>query len=137
MLDYYGDGETLLDYYGEGNQSGFGGVDVQMELGGQPWSTGRSVDRRSSGPIWLIWFVGFFWLWVMVRFGRGLWVFFLFFLAVVGGDLVRLLVAGGGDDGWMWWLGYGWMDAVAGSVENNWVEKQRDRGEREENKKNE
>ena len=28
----------------------------------------------------------------MVRFGRGLWVFFPFFLAVVGGDLVRLLL---------------------------------------------
>ena len=92
MLDYYGDGETLLDYYGEGNQSGFGGVDVQTELGRQPWSTGRSMDRRSSGPIWLIWFVGFFSLWVVVQFGCGLWVFFLFFffffLAVVGGDLV-------------------------------------------------
>ena len=89
LLHYYGDGETLLDYYGEGNQSGFGGVDVQTELGGQPWSTGRSMDQRSSGPIWLIWFVGFFSLWVVVQFGCGLWVFFLlFFLAVVGGDLV-------------------------------------------------
>ena len=28
----------------------------------------------------------------MVRFGHGLQVFFLFFLAVVGGDLVRLLL---------------------------------------------
>ena len=131
-MDYYGDGETLLDYYGEGNQSGFGGVDVQMELGGQPWSTSRSVDRRSHGPIWLIWFVGFF--------GYGLWsdlavvcgFFFPFFLAMVGGDLVRLLVAGGGDGGWMWWLGYGWVDAMAGGAKNNWVKKQRDRGEREE-----
>ena len=78
-----------MDYYGEGNQSGFGGVDVQTELGGQPWSTGRSMDQRTSGPIWLIWFVGFFSLWVVVQFGCGLWVFFLFFfLAVVGGDLV-------------------------------------------------
>ena len=70
------------------------------------------------GPLWP-WFVGFF----------------PFFLAVVGGDLVRLLVAGGSDDGWMWWLGYGWMDAVAGGAENNWVEKQRDRGERERERK--
>ena len=135
-MDYYGDGETLLDYYGEGNQSGFGGVDVQMELGGQPWSMGRSVDW-SSGPIWLIWFVGFFWLWVVVQFGCGLWVFFFFsfcFLVVVGGDLVRLLVAGGRDGGWMWWLGYGWVDAVADGAENNWVDKQRDKGEREKKK---
>ena len=72
LLDYYRDGETLLDYYGKGNQSGFGGVDVQTELGGQPWSISWSMDRRSCGPIWLIWFV--------VRFGRGLWVFLLFFL---------------------------------------------------------
>ena len=64
LLDYYVDGETLLDYYGKGNQFGFGGVDVQMELGGQPWSTGWSMDWRSHGPIW---FVGFFWLWVVVR----------------------------------------------------------------------
>ena len=79
--------------------------------------------------------MGFFWLWVVVQFGCGLWGFFFFsfcFLVVVGGDLVRLLVAGGGDGGWMWWLGYGWVDAVADGAENNWVEKQRDRGEREE-----
>ena len=38
------DGETLLDYYGKGNQSGFGGVDVQTELSGQLWSTGWSMD---------------------------------------------------------------------------------------------
>ena len=75
---------------------------------------------------------GFFWLWVVVRFGCGLWFFFPFFLAMVGGDLVRLLVAGGGNGGWMWWLGYGWVDAMAGGVKNNWVKKQRDRGEREE-----
>ena len=67
-----------MDYYGEGNQSRFGGVDVQMELGGQPWSMGWSVDRRSHGPIWLIWFVGFFGLWVVVQFGHGLWGFFFF-----------------------------------------------------------
>ena len=60
------------------------------------------MDRRSRGPIWLIWFVGFFWLWVVVRFGHGLWVFFPFFLVVVGGDLVRLLVASGSDGVWMW-----------------------------------
>ena len=72
------------------------------------------------GPIWL-WFMGVF--------------FFSFcFLVVVGGDLVRLLVAGGGDGGWMWWLGYGWVDAVADGAENNWVEKQRDKGEREKKK---
>ena len=41
-------------------------------------------------------------------------------------------MAGGGDGGWMWWLGYGWVDAVADGAENNWVEKQRDRGKREE-----
>ena len=77
LLDYYGDGETLLDYYGEGNQSGFGGVDVQTELGGQLWSTGWSMDRRSHGSIWFV-----------VRFGHGLWVFLLFLLAMVSGDLV-------------------------------------------------
>ena len=36
------------------------GSDRAMEPGGQPWSTGQSVDRRSRGSIWLIWFVGFF-----------------------------------------------------------------------------
>ena len=104
-MDFYGDGETLLDCYGEGNQSEFGGVDVQTELGSQPWSTSLSVDRRSSGPFWLIWFVGFFFF---LSVGYGLiwpWFvgFFPFFLAVVGGDLVRLLVAGGSDGGWMQW----------------------------------
>ena len=81
-----------MDYYGEANQSGFGGVDVQTELGGQPWSTGWSVDRRSHGPIWLIWFVGFFWavgcgpIWPW--FVGFFFFFFPFFFAVVGGDLV-------------------------------------------------
>ena len=68
------------------------------------------MDRRSSGPIWLIWFCGFFlvvgcgpiWPWFVG--------FFSFFLTVVGGDLVRLLVAvmvggcgGWGMGGWMQW----------------------------------
>ena len=83
------------------------GSDRATELGGQPWSMGRSVDQRSRGPTW---FVGFFGLWVVVRFGHGLQVFFLFFLAVVGGDLVRLLLiffffwsnGGCGCGGWMW-----------------------------------
>ena len=77
----------MLDHYGEGNQFGFGGVEVQTELGGQPWSMGRSMNRRSHGPIWLIWFVDFFFF-----FCRGWSVFFPIFLAVVGGDLVRLLL---------------------------------------------
>ena len=40
-------------------------------------------------------------------------------------------MAGGGDGGWMWWLWYGWVDAVVCGAENNWVEKERERGERE------
>ena len=104
------DGETLLDYYGKGNQSGFGGIDVQTELGGQLWSTGWSMDWRSHGPIW---FVGFFWLWVVVRFGCGLWVSFLFFLlwlVVIWFDcywffLVRQWM-------WMWW----WVDVESLSL---------------------
>ena len=39
-------------------------------------------------------------------------------------------MAGGSDGGWMWWLWYGWVDAMAGGAENNWVEKERDKGER-------
>ena len=122
----------MLDHYGKGNQFGFGGVDVQTELGGQPWSMGRSMNRRSRGPIWLIWFVGFFFFF----FGSGWLVFFPIFLAMVGGDLVQLLlifflvqwwmwlwwiwlVASGGNGGWMW---YGWVDAVASDAKNNWVE---------------
>ena len=57
-------------------------------------------------------------------------VFLLLFsllLFVVAVDL-----AGGGDGGWMWWL---WVDAVADGAENNWVEKEKDRGERRKNKK--
>ena len=42
-------------------------------------------------------------------------------------------MAGGSDGGWMWWLWYGWVDAMAGA-ENNWVEKERDKGERERGK---
>ena len=41
-------------------------------------------------------------------------------------------MAGGGDGGWMWWLWYGWVDAMVGDAGNNWVEKERDKGEREE-----
>ena len=32
-------------------------------------------------------------------------------------------MAGGGDGGWMW---YRWVNAMAGSAENNWVEKERE-----------
>ena len=40
---------TLLDYCGKGNQFGFGGVDVQTELGGQPWSTSLRAEDQKDG----------------------------------------------------------------------------------------
>ena len=39
-------------------------------------------------------------------------------------------MAGGSNGGWMWWLWYGSVDVVAGNAENSWVEKERDKGER-------
>ena len=141
LLDYYGNGETLLDFYGKSNKSGFGGVNVQTKLSGQPWSIGRSVDWRSCGSIW---FVDFFFFFFFVGCGP-IWPwfvgFFPFLHAVFGGDLVRLLLiffslllfvvavdlAGGSDGGWMWWLWYGWVDVVADGADQCWVEKERDR----------
>ena len=143
------------------NQFGFGGIDVQTELGYQPWSMGRSMNRRSRAPIWLIWFVGFYlfilyiiifflswlvgffsyfsccgWWWfgsIAIDFflvQRWMWMwrfFFLFFLCCCLWLRWIWLVASGGDCGWMWWLWYGWVDAVASGVKNNWVERERER----------
>ena len=61
------------------------------------------------------------WWWVTVR--------FLFFLSFYFCCCLWLrwiwLVVGGSDGRWMWWLCYRWMDVVASSIENSWVEKKR------------
>ena len=65
--------------------------------------------------------------------GGWMWRFFFSLLLFV----VEIDLAGGGDGGWMWWLWYRWVDVVAGGAENSWVEKERDRGERETERKEE
>ena len=73
---------------------------------------------------WWRWWV---WMWRFVC----LLVCFFPFVAVCGcGGSGWWLVAGGSNGGWMWWLWYGWVDVVAGNAENSWVEKERDKGER-------
>ena len=62
--------------------------------------------------------------------GGWMWRFFFSLLLFV----VEIDLAGGGDGGWMWWLWYRWVDVVAGGAENSWVEKERDRGERDREK---
>uniref|UniRef100_A0A7N2R3X3 Uncharacterized protein n=1 Tax=Quercus lobata TaxID=97700 RepID=A0A7N2R3X3_QUELO len=47
------DGCGLVIVFMDRGSDGYGPM-AAMELGGQPWSTSRSVDRRSRGPIWLI-----------------------------------------------------------------------------------
>ena len=69
-------------------------------------------------------------VWVDVDVVGGCGGFFFSLLLFV----VEMDLAGGGDGGWMWWLWYRWVDVVAGGAENSWVEKERDRGERDREK---